>query len=105
MLFKHKLMLSCALVAATATAAATAHAQSRAATSAAASNTIEELVVTAERREMNLQDTPLSVVAMSGAKIEAKGIQNVSDLTLFTPNLAIQGGRGSGNASPSFQIR
>jgi iron complex outermembrane receptor protein len=66
---------------------------------------VEELVVTAERREMNLQDTPLSVVAMSGAKIEAKGIQNVADLTLFTPNLAIQGGRGSGNASPSFQIR
>ncbi len=66
---------------------------------------VDEVVVTAERREMQLQDTPLSIIALSGATLEAKGIDNVSDLMLTTPNLAIQGGRFSGNATPTYSIR
>ena len=66
---------------------------------------VDEVVVTAERREMQLQDTPLSIIALSGATLENKGIQNVSDLMLVTPNLAIQPGRFSGTASPTYAIR
>jgi iron complex outermembrane receptor protein len=65
----------------------------------------EDLVVTAERRETNLQNTPISVVALSSRTIENKGIEDIADLTLFTPNLAIQGGRFTGNNAPSFIIR
>jgi iron complex outermembrane recepter protein len=66
---------------------------------------IEEVIVTAERRAMALQDTPLSVIALSEKAIEAKGIEDVADLTLFTPNLAIQGSRFSGANTPTFSIR
>ncbi|THD79944.1 MAG: hypothetical protein E7812_08700, partial [Phenylobacterium sp.] len=47
---------------------ATAHAQTRSGTQAAASNTIEELVVTAQKREQNLQDVPVAVSAFTSEK-------------------------------------
>ncbi len=52
------------------------------------------IVVTAERRAMNLQDTPISIVAMTEAMTEAKGIENLEDLSKFTPNLSITPSRG-----------
>jgi iron complex outermembrane recepter protein len=66
---------------------------------------LEEIVVTAERREMALQDTPISIIALSAETMEQKGIEDLQDLARFTPNLAIQGSRGTGNNSPSFIIR
>ncbi|MEN7537664.1 TonB-dependent receptor [Aurantiacibacter flavus] len=63
------------------------------------------IVVTAERRATNLQDTPLSIVAVTEESIEAKGIENLQDLATFTPNLNITGGRGSSNSNPQFSIR
>ncbi|GAA0281604.1 TonB-dependent receptor [Alteraurantiacibacter aestuarii] len=92
---------SCALVALSAPLAAQDNSQ-RNDTPIAAQSAI---IVTAERRETNLQDTPLSVVAMTGENIEAKGIENLADLATFTPNLNITGGRGSGNSNPQFSIR
>ena len=87
MTHKHQLMLSCALVAATATVATTAQAQSRAGVSAAASNTIEELVVTAERREQSLQDVPVAISAFTSERRDLIGINTVQDMTNFTPGL------------------
>jgi len=63
------------------------------------------IIVTAERRATDLQDTPLSIVAVTDEMIKAKGIENLADLSTFTPNLNITGGRGSGNSSPNFSIR
>jgi iron complex outermembrane receptor protein len=67
--------------------------------------TLEEVVVTAERREMALQDTPLSIIAMSSESMERKGIENIADVALFTPNLAINGSRGFGDNQPTFSVR
>ena len=64
-----------------------------------------EIVVTAERRETNLQDTPISIVAVTEATVEAKGIEDLADLASFTPNLNITPSRGNGGAIPSFSIR
>lgn len=64
-----------------------------------------EIVVTAERRATNLQDTPLSVVAMTEEMVEAKGIEDLQDLSVFTPNLSISASRGNGNNIPNFTIR
>src|SRR5262245_45559614 len=66
---------------------------------------LEEVVVTAERRETALQDTPISIVASSSAALERKGIEDISDVALYTPNLAINGSRGYGNNQPTFSIR
>jgi len=72
---------------------------------AAQSAVLEEIVVTAERRETSLQNTPLSLAALSADAMDRKGVQSIADIALFTPNLAINGSRGTGNNSPSFSIR
>ena len=85
MQWKHALLASSAmLVAALGTSA---HAQTKPATAAAASNTIEELVVTAERRSANLQDVPVAVTAFSARERALEGITTVQDMTDFTPGL------------------
>ncbi len=66
---------------------------------------LEEIVVTAERRETALQDTPMSVMALSAEGLEAKGVDDLMELSDFTPNLSIKGGRTGGNNAPVFSIR
>ena len=51
---------------------------------------IEEITVTARKREENLQDTPIAISAFSAAGIEARGISNISEVGNFTPNLTFR---------------
>ena len=48
---------------------------------------LEEVVVTAQKVEESLQSTPIAVSAFTPNSIESKGIDNISDLADFTPNL------------------
>ena len=67
-----------------------AHAQTKTATTAAAvaeAPVIEELVVTAEKREQSLQDVPLAISAFSGKQRDLIGITSIQDYTNFTPGL------------------
>ena len=50
-----------------------------------AMNTIDELVVTAEKREQSLQDVPVAVTAFTSRQRALVGIRTVQDLTNFTP--------------------
>src|SRR4051812_44606916 len=84
-------MLACAFV------AGTASAQTAKTPSDSSDSTVEDIVVTAERRATNLQSTPLSILAVTQETIQAKGIQNLQDLSHFTPNLSISPTRGGGN--------
>ena len=59
------------------------------AAAAADSQVIEEVVVTALKRETTLQDTPLAISAVSGTTLLDRGIDNVSDLLRTTPGLAV----------------
>ncbi len=54
---------------------------------AAAEAVLEEVVVTAQKREESLQDTPIAVSAFTASAIENKGIENLSEVADFTPNL------------------
>jgi iron complex outermembrane receptor protein len=54
---------------------------------AQAPNTIEELVVTAEKREQSLQDVPVAVSAFTSENRDIIGITSVQDITNFTPGL------------------
>jgi len=85
MQWKHALMASSAMLAAA--LGTTAQAQSKSSATAAASNTIEELVVTAEKRAQSLQDVPVAVSAFTSERRDLIGITTVSDLTNFTPGL------------------
>lgn len=51
--------------------------------------TLEEIVVTAQKRESNLQDTPVSITAMSGETLQAIGVATIEDFQVFTPGITI----------------
>ncbi|MEM7569174.1 MAG: TonB-dependent receptor [Pseudomonadota bacterium] len=48
---------------------------------------LEVIFVTAQKRVQGLQDTPIAISAISAAALEARGVQNISGLQDFTPNL------------------
>ena len=81
MKLKHSLLMSGALMAAMLGASA-AQAQS--------TNEIEELVVTAEKREQSLQDVPVAISAFTSKQRDLVGISTVQDLTNFTPGFVYQ---------------
>ena len=76
-----------------------------ASSSTAQAQQLEEIIVTAERRELNLQDTPISVMSFEGEALELRGVDDMFELATIAPNLDIKGARGVGNTSPTFQIR
>ena len=51
------------------------------------SRLVEEIVVTAQKREENLQDVPISVAAFSDGMLDARGITDPKDLGQITPGL------------------
>lgn len=55
----------------------------------AGSGVLEEVVVTARKREESLQDVGQSVTAMSGAEIEARVASDISQIVDISPNLVI----------------
>ncbi|MDX2224391.1 MAG: TonB-dependent receptor [Rhodospirillaceae bacterium] len=58
---------------------------------------IEELVVTARRREESLMSVPLAISAFSKADIESLGAQDLNDLNMRTPGFYMQySGVGAG---------
>ncbi len=62
---------------------------------------LQEVVVTAERRAENVQTTPISVVAVSGAELQAESVVSINSLTTVAPDVTIQ----SGNGSSAINIR
>ncbi len=55
--------------------------------SGAAFAALEEIVVTAQKREQSLQDVPISISVVSGEVIREAGIDNIEDLQAYVPNL------------------
>lgn len=50
---------------------------------------IEEIVVTAQKREQSLQDVPIAITAFSSSDVERLNAADVSDLQYSTPNLFV----------------
>ena len=48
---------------------------------------LEEIIVTATRREESLQDVPISVTALTGVALQQGGFSDMDDLSVFVPNL------------------
>jgi iron complex outermembrane recepter protein len=62
--------------------------------SAQAQTGIEEIVVTARKREENLVDVPLAISAFSAEMIEQRGIESVADVANQTPGFSFRQGFG-----------
>ena len=52
--------------------------------------TLEEVIITAQKREQSLQDVPVTVSAFSGNFIEEAGVRDIRDIAGLTPNLSIK---------------
>ena len=70
-----------------------------------AQTTLEEVVVTAQRREQSLQEVPVSVTAFSGAVIERANIRSARDYFVLTPNVAFTDDGQSGSKGVGIAIR
>ena len=53
-----------------------------------ASAALDEIVVTAQKREEGLQDTPIAISAYSGEAIEKTNVSNISEVANFAPNVS-----------------
>lgn len=70
-----------------------------------AANAVEEIIVTAERRSENLQDTPIAITAFTSRNLEARGVTNLQNITNFAPNVEISSTKrpaGGGTAIAAF---
>lgn len=65
------------------------------AASQAQETTVEEILVTAQRRAESVQDVPLAVSAFSEEFVRERNLNDVKDLVLFTPGM-------TGNSQDSF---
>lgn len=63
---------------------------------------LDDVVVTARRREESLQDVPVAVTAVSGEQLEAKGAADITELARSTPSLTLNAARGSNSTLISF---
>lgn len=64
---------------------------------------LEEVIVTATKREQSLQDVSIAVTAISAADLLANQIHTSEDLAAMVPSLTVQ--KGSNNRQTSFNIR
>lgn len=65
---------------------------------------IEDIVVTAQKREQNLQDVPIAISALSPAYLEKRQITSVADLSGLAPNLKVDTA-GANRTSSIIAIR
>jgi iron complex outermembrane recepter protein len=56
----------------------------------ASDDVLQEVTVTAQFREQSVQDTPLSITAISGDILEARSQTNISEITNQAPNVTLK---------------
>jgi iron complex outermembrane receptor protein len=70
---------------------------------------LEEIIVTARKREESVQDVPVAVTALGASELQRSSIRDLRDITAFVPNLlvdkvtALQGGAAFAIRGVSYQ--
>ena len=64
---------------------------------------LEEVIVTAQKREESIQDVGIAITAFSGEQLDAFGFTNSTELTAFTPGVHMSG--NSAGHTQQFTIR
>jgi iron complex outermembrane receptor protein len=64
---------------------------------------LEQVVVTAQRREQSAQDVGIALSVISGDQLSARGVTNVNQLQYQTPSLEVVPAFGGGQ--PQFRLR
>lgn len=63
---------------------------------------LQEITVTAERRESTVQKTPISITAISGAELEGRGISDLLSVAQETPGISF---KSAGPGQTEFEMR
>src|SRR6185437_13330980 len=50
---------------------------------------LAEVVITAQKREQNLQEVPIAVIALSGQQLQDAGVTDLKNMTELTPGLTV----------------
>jgi iron complex outermembrane receptor protein len=96
-------MLKLALMAGAAWSAAATTAVAQEAPAAGANTAqVEELVVTARRREETLKDVPVAVSAFTAETLERQAANDITTLSQTSPNTTVQTARGSNSTLISY---
>jgi iron complex outermembrane receptor protein len=85
----HAVLTAASAVGAFALVSSTAFAQVAASAAPAASEGLQEVVVTAQFRVEKLQETPLAITAISGDALAARNIVSLQDVTQAAPNVQL----------------
>jgi iron complex outermembrane receptor protein len=67
-----------------------------------ASDQLEEIVVTAEKRSETVQTTPISITAITGDQLAAQGLASVEDVAGYIPGISM---RSAGPGQTEFEMR
>ncbi len=65
--------------------------------------TVEEVVVTARKREENLQDVPIAITAFTEKTIDRAGIERPQDFIALTPNVTIVDSANAGDTQVTIR--
>ena len=69
----------------------------------AQSGLLEEVIVTAQKREQSIQDVGIAITAISGEQMEALGFANSIEIARYSPGVSMSG--GGGDQRNEFTIR
>ncbi|HET6971696.1 MAG TPA: TonB-dependent receptor plug domain-containing protein, partial [Phenylobacterium sp.] len=75
----------------------------QAADAAAANSTVEEVIVTAQKRAENVQDVPQAVQVVTSNQLAASGVREFTDLTKVAPSLVVRPAEQPVNSSISIR--
>src|SRR5207237_914536 len=64
-----------------------------------AADRLDDIIVTARKREESLQDVPIAVSAFSAKALEQQHIENLENLRFVVPNLSVVANQGTSNGA------
>ena len=67
-----------------------------------ASGVLEEILVTARRREENLQDVPAAVTAFSAKDLELRGASDITEIAQAAPSVTLEPSRATNSTLTAF---
>ena len=95
-------VMKCALLAGAAFSAISTAAYAQDAAPQDGASALDDVVVTARRRDEQLKDVPVAVSALSAERLEQTGATDITALQQQTPNATVQIARGSNSTLISF---
>ena len=66
-------------------------------------SSVDDIIVTAQKREQNLQDVPIVVTSLSGELLQDAGVRDIKDLQILTPGMTVTSTQSE--ASTTARIR